>query len=137
MCLIYTDTASTDSRILLSNWQLSQYAEILIDHKGYDHTSDWHDLTMEDLMDGMGFKEGHAKRFMKYVDELNTDATQKDPRELLIKWSLEHHAQTLIDNGYDNISKWKELTMEQLTNDLKFTKVAAERFIKCVAELKL
>ena len=48
---------------VLKSWNLAQYSHILIDEKGYDHLSDWEDLDNEELC-GMGFKEGHARRFM-------------------------------------------------------------------------
>ena len=48
---------------VLKSWNLGQYSQILIDEKGYDHLSDWEDIDNEELC-GMGFKEGHARRFI-------------------------------------------------------------------------
>ena len=48
---------------VLKDWGLTQYQHILIEDKGYDDISDWEDLEFEDLQK-MGFKDGHAKRFV-------------------------------------------------------------------------
>eukprot|EP01083_Nonionella_stella_P166306 555737_1 len=57
----------TEAHQLLKKWSLAEHSQVL-DDKGYDEVNDWRDLTKEELCD-MGFKEGHAKRFMRLVSE--------------------------------------------------------------------
>merc|ERR1712228_155408 len=53
---------------LLTEWNLEQYAKILIEDKGYEQIDDWKDLTLDDLK-RFGFKEGHLKKFRRKIDE--------------------------------------------------------------------
>ena len=48
--------------------ELQQYAEVLIDEKGYDDVDGWKELTNDDL-ETMGFKQGHSRKFIKKVQE--------------------------------------------------------------------
>eukprot|EP01083_Nonionella_stella_P154813 499307_1 len=57
-------TAST-AHALLKEWGLHKYAQELIDENGYDDVADWPDLTQDELMNEMGFKKGHAKKFVR------------------------------------------------------------------------
>ena len=52
---------------LLAQWKLSQYWNVM-DQLGYDDCDEWSDLTQDELED-MGFKPGHAKKFIKKVKE--------------------------------------------------------------------
>eukprot|EP01083_Nonionella_stella_P177734 625595_1 len=56
-------TAST-AHALLKEWGLHKYAEELIDENGYDDVAFWSDLSRDELVNEMGFKKGHAKKFM-------------------------------------------------------------------------
>merc|ERR1712228_190676 len=63
------DEKEEDERYsLLNAWKLSEYGKILIDEKGWDDISFWKDLSVEQLKE-MGFKDGHAVRFVKNVSE--------------------------------------------------------------------
>eukprot|EP01084_Bolivina_argentea_P109360 195479_1 len=53
---------------LLKEWSLEQYGNVLIEERGYDDMGQWKDLTENDL-EQMGFKEGHARRFVTMVKE--------------------------------------------------------------------
>jgi len=57
------DDSDDICRKLLVEWKLGRYIDLLIEEKGYDDIDDWPDLEVDDLVK-MGFKEGHAKRFM-------------------------------------------------------------------------
>merc|ERR1712228_554772 len=52
---------------LLTEWKLEQYAKTLYDN-GYEQIDDWKDLTLDDLK-RFCFKEGHAKKFSRKVEE--------------------------------------------------------------------
>eukprot|EP01083_Nonionella_stella_P273223 926757_1 len=54
---------------LLKEWNLSRYAKQLIDEEGYDDPSLWIDIGEEELK-AMGFKTGHAKKFVNKVSQL-------------------------------------------------------------------
>eukprot|EP01083_Nonionella_stella_P306970 1077172_1 len=58
------DNGASKAYELLKEWGLQKYVEELIDENGYDDVSYWHVLTQEELMDEMGFKKGHARKFV-------------------------------------------------------------------------
>eukprot|EP01084_Bolivina_argentea_P062439 114181_1 len=51
--------------LLLKEWKLARYTGKLIDEMGYDDIEDWKDITEEELRNDMGFKKGHAQRFIR------------------------------------------------------------------------
>eukprot|EP01083_Nonionella_stella_P147503 465519_1 len=72
------DTKAKQSEIrehqLLIEWGLDQYISLLIEEKGYDDVEDWKDLSIDDLQT-MGLKEGHSKRFVRKVKQLDINGT--------------------------------------------------------------
>eukprot|EP01083_Nonionella_stella_P183245 661640_1 len=62
-------TEEMDPYDMMKQWGLQQYAERFIDEEGFDDVSMWIDVTVEDLKE-YGFKTGHAKKFLKKVQEL-------------------------------------------------------------------
>merc|ERR1712228_893195 len=62
------ENEETKENKLLTEWNLEQYAKILIEDKGYEQIDDWKDLTLDDL-ERFGFKEGHSKKFRRKTDE--------------------------------------------------------------------
>ena len=58
------------AREKLKQWDLGQYQNELMEKLGYDHVDDWKDLTLEEVINDVGMKPGHAKRFMKRMEEL-------------------------------------------------------------------
>lgn len=66
---------------LIVSWGLSSYYESL-ENEGYDLVSDWKDLTYDELIE-LGFKAGHAKRFMKNVlDYFDNDKKNNNQNNL-------------------------------------------------------
>lgn len=65
------------SKNLLAEWNLSQYAEKLIDEEGWDDPAFWTDLKEEHLKE-MGFKPGQINKFMKNVSEWNRNNKKKN-----------------------------------------------------------
>eukprot|EP01083_Nonionella_stella_P032547 89104_1 len=55
---------TSKATLLLNEWNLSEYKTILIENKGYSDVEDWKCLNEDDLK-AMGFKEGHAKKFIR------------------------------------------------------------------------
>ena len=53
------------ARATLKEWNLSKYEEKLIDEEGYDNVNDWMELTEGELINDIGMKKGHCKRFLK------------------------------------------------------------------------
>ena len=138
MFIIYTDTASTDPYQILKNWNMSHLGNKLIKEEGWDDVTMWQELTMDELTKQMGFEEGDAKQFRKYVAELNTDSVKRESRQLLKVWDLSQYSKRLIEErGHRNISGWRELTLEELTNEVGMKKGHVIKFMKCAAKLKL
>ena len=131
MFIMYTDTASTDPYQILKNWNMSHFGDKLIKEEGWDDVTIWQELTMDELTKQMGFEEGDAKQFRKYVAELN-----RDPRQLLNRWDLRQYSTALIEEGgHRNISEWRGLTMKQLTNEVGMKDGHAIKFMKYVGKL--
>ena len=57
------------AKTLINEWQLSQYAQILIVDKGFDDIEYWKTLSFERLT-AMNFKEGHAIKFIDKASKL-------------------------------------------------------------------
>ena len=71
---------------LLDEWRLQQYAEVLINERGYDDIEQWQKLTMQDLEE-MGFKEGHSRKFVDkvkdhFMDELVNKGDDQNQGEI-------------------------------------------------------
>ena len=138
MFIIYSDTASTDPYQVLKQWNMSHFGNKLIKEEGWDDVTIWQELTMDELTKQMGFEEGDAKQFRKYVAELNKDCVKRESRQLLKVWDLSQYSTALIEEGgHHNISEWRGLTMKQLTNEVGMKKGHAIKFMKCAAKLKL
>merc|ERR1712176_41452 len=77
---VENDEEGTDPVELLKEWKLDQYIGVLIEEEGYDDVAgwkeefEWHseekfkELTGE--LKEMGFKPGHAKKFLREVAKL-------------------------------------------------------------------
>ena len=70
---------SDDPWIILKQWKLEQYGEVLIDEEGYDDIQFWKDISEQELKnmewendDGkkMKWKNGHIKKFIKLASQL-------------------------------------------------------------------
>eukprot|EP01084_Bolivina_argentea_P062438 114180_1 len=55
--------------LLLKEWKLARYSDVLINEMGYDDIEDWKDITEQELRDEMKFKKGHASRFIRKIKE--------------------------------------------------------------------
>eukprot|EP01083_Nonionella_stella_P037254 101562_1 len=55
--------------LLLKEWKLARYSDVLINEMGYDDIEDWKDLTEPELREEMKFKKGHASRFLRKIKE--------------------------------------------------------------------
>merc|ERR1712228_670918 len=75
------DEKEEDERYsLLNAWKLSEYGKILIDEKGWDDISFWKDLSVEQLKE-MGFKDGHAVRFVKNERDQRKEKKTKNKQD--------------------------------------------------------
>jgi len=54
---------------LLEEWKLDRYENALIEEEGYDDVSIWHEIELDELKK-MGFKTGHAKKFINKVKNM-------------------------------------------------------------------
>eukprot|EP01084_Bolivina_argentea_P066943 122029_1 len=54
---------------LLKQWNLGQYEDVLINEEGYDDIEYWNQISLQELK-VMGFKTGHAKKFIDKVSKL-------------------------------------------------------------------
>ena len=54
---------------LIKEWSLSKYAHVLISEEGFDDIEYWKTLSDTELR-AMGFKPGHARKFMIKAAEL-------------------------------------------------------------------
>ena len=66
----YVSDGIKDSRQILSEWDLEQYANILIDDQGYEDIEDWKGIKLEYLINKINMKPGHAAKFMRKVGQL-------------------------------------------------------------------
>eukprot|EP01083_Nonionella_stella_P176231 616025_1 len=55
---------------LFEKWKLTQYTQSFIEEKGFDAPEIWVDITLDALIADYGFKEGHAQKFIKFVQTL-------------------------------------------------------------------
>merc|ERR1712083_934831 len=94
-------TEQSEGVALLRQWQLSEYIVILIEKEGYELVEDWKELTIDDLR-RFGFKEGHAKRFMRNLSELigrNEGAMEEGKEENVQGQTNETAMAIATDNG--------------------------------------
>ena len=58
------NSKQSEFRLLLSEWNLSQYADVF-DKYGYDMIDDWKHLSFQRLENKFGMKLGHVERFIR------------------------------------------------------------------------
>eukprot|EP01083_Nonionella_stella_P163184 536322_1 len=55
---------------LFEKWKLTKYTQSFIEDEGFDEPEIWVDITLNELKGDYGFKAGHAKKFIKFVQKL-------------------------------------------------------------------
>ena len=68
----------TDLYDLMKEWKLEQYAHLLIDDGGFDEFDGWIELNVDDMIN-MGFKPGHARKFVRMVKQSQSMNQEVDP----------------------------------------------------------
>ena len=63
------NVSRSDGEGLMKLWGLETYSDLLIIEEGWDNTEDWIDIEY-DYLKSIGFKEGHARRFIKKAKDL-------------------------------------------------------------------
>ena len=122
---------NTSAVSLLNEWKLQEY-QVILEKQGYGSISTWKDLTVNDLIE-LGFKTGHAKRFVRNVKSNIIDTTKdidddekSDPNTSILtsqsqNVELRNKHTTVVLLGETGVGKSTLLySIETYVNDYKF-----------------
>merc|ERR1712228_152648 len=114
---------------LLKLWELEQYIQVLIVREGYEEIEDWKELTFDDLI-SFGFKQGHAKKFMRKLLDHFEEKDVNDDKEgneaclytdYCIQLTLEKMISCEAELMYSSQEQAIIPTLDAETNDGRFT----------------
>jgi len=69
-----------DFRTLLNKWGFGKFADVF-EENGYEDPSFWSEIPEEELVDDLGFKKGHIRRWNVQIEKLKDRSALKEQRK--------------------------------------------------------